>query len=312
MKASKKAWTEVERIARRDKHGVIRREDALQAGLTAAQVDRRVRRGQWVSGPNRTTLILSERAKDPISVLAAATDHGESVAWSESALGLWGIGENPLRPTVATTKRRRNAALDIVYIKNLQELPLTQRLGIPTATLELALASVAADFRKREVDEFIDESIRRRLTTWKRVEKVLRLFATKGRPGSAALQRILAERAKDAAVPLSAWGRDFANKLVASGLPTPLMEHRVMSSRGRLIAQVDLAYPEHCYAIELDSLEHHFFNDEAFETDRRRDVELGARGWRVGRFTWKQYTEEWDWIVSSIWAQIGPGLKKSA
>ncbi len=82
------------------------------------------------------------------------------------------------------------------------------------------------------------------------------------------------------------------------------MEWRIHDDRGAFLAQVDLAYPEYCYAIELDSLTYHL-NSEAFDTDRRRDAELSRQGWSVGRFTWSQYTNDWEWVISIIASQLG-------
>ncbi len=68
---------------------------------------------------------------------------------------------------------------------------------------------------------------------------------------------------------------------------------------GTLVAQVDLAWPHCRAAIELDSLEYHF-DLLSFESDRRRDVEIGNQGWSVDRFTWRQYVGEWEWILDVV------------
>ncbi len=296
----------VQDLARRDQHGAILRSQALNLGMNVAQIERRVRRGQWLRGPVRSTFLLADSASDPMASLAAATLGLDAVAWGRSALALWGVTDPPRRPEVASAKRRRNALVTIRCVKNLDQLPLTNRQGVRTATLELGLASSASFVDTRGLHELIDQALRLQLTTWDRVRRTLEGFATSGRPGSAKIRHVLTARNEDAAIPLSQWSRDFTAKLVASGMPRPKMEWRIHDQSDAFLAQVDLAYPKHRYAIELDSRTYHL-NSEAFETDRRRDAELSRQGWSVGRFTWNQYANEWDWVISVVASQLGIG-----
>ncbi len=294
----------IEYRAERDNHGVVLRSEARAAGMTRAQIDRRVRSGQWVSGPSKSTVLLAAKAANPLSILAAATQGHEAVAWGASALALWEIGEYPTKPVIASERRPESDQVEARFVKQLGALPLTNRQGIRTASVELGLASSAQALNLRGLNEVIDETLRRRLTTWERLERTFDEFSRPGRPGSALLRKVKTDRAIDAAVPLSQWSRDFANKLMAAGLPRPWMEWRVNSEEGILIAQVDLAYPKHRYALELDSVAHHL-NTEAFEVDRYRDAALSCLGWRVGRFTWRQFVYDWDRVVDTIEHQLG-------
>ena len=99
-------------------------------------------------------------------------------------------------------------------------------------------------------------------------------------------------------MPLSVWSRKFVRALDDAGLQRPEMEWRVLRD-GYLVAQVDLAYPELRYAVELDSIAFHL-NREAFEDDRRRDADLAAVGWLVRRFTWNQFEHRFPWVVGVI------------
>ncbi len=290
--------------AHRNHHGVMLRQDALAAGMTKTQIDRRVRRGQWLSGPGRSTLILAEFGHRPETWLYAANLAFGAIAWGRSALALWNLNDHPVRPIVACQRRPKCASIDLVSVRDLIMLPQTKRSGVKTATLEIALASLAANTSRQHLDELADEALRRGLTTLARVETAFGLLARRGRPGSRLLRQICTDRSIDPGVPLSGWSRQVADKLVRSGLPRPVMEHRVMSSELKLVAQVDLAYPIKCYAIELDSLQFHL-NAAAFEVDRRRDADLAQLGWRVSRFTWAQITNDWGWVLSTIRSQIG-------
>lgn len=292
----------VERSAIED-HGAFLRRDAQIAGMSKGQIDRRVRRGQWLSGPTRTTLVVAAQDAGPLTWLRAANLGLSALAWGSSALALHGLGQHPETPTIASPRRTRCSVYSTVAIADLSIIPSTRRLGIRTVTLESALASMAASLKRPGFEDIVDEALRQRLTTWSRLEASFERFALRGRKGSRLLHTIIADRSTDSVVPLSVWSREVATRLQRSGLPRPLMEHRVLDSRYGLIAQVDLAYVDNKVAIELDSVGFHL-NRAAFETDRRRDANLARHGWRVLRFTWAQCADDWRWVTETIRAQI--------
>ena len=78
--------------------------------------------------------------------------------------------------------------------------------------------------------------------------------------------------------------------LVEAGLPRPRLEYRIRRSDGAFLAQVDLAYPVHRVAIELDSVRFHL-NRESFVADPRRRNRLTLAGWTVLSFTWDDYID---------------------
>ncbi len=291
--------TRLEQAALRSNHGVILRSEAQAAGMTRAQIDRRVRQRQWIPGPARGTLILSGHADNPLAPLTAATIGSNAIAWGQSALALWGLCEHPSRPTIALERDLQSEKMVPHFVTGLKTLPHTRRQGIATASLELGLASVAGLTGRAELHELIDECLRKQLSTWNRIEGVFSRYAKQGRAGSRTISQIVNERSADRSIPLSKWSRDFVAELMRSGLPRPRMEWRIHDEHGAFLAQVDLAYPEQRYAIELDSVEYHL-GRQAFEVDRRRDADLSRQGWNVGRFTWTQFTGHWDWVMSVI------------
>ena len=81
-----------------------------------------------------------------------------------------------------------------------------------------------------------------------------------------------------------------ANLLVDAGFENPALEHQVRRADGSLVAQVDLAFPSHRVAIELDSARWHD-NRESFVQDRRRRNAITLAGWTVLNFTWSDYAD---------------------
>lgn len=58
--------------------------------------------------------------------------------------------------------------------------------------------------------------------------------------------------------------------------------------------------------VELDGSEHHA-GPEAFEADRRRDASLHALGYRVLRFSYRQVTQDWETVETTILRLIARG-----
>ena len=247
---------------------------------------------------------MAERAGDPIARLASATVGLEAVAWANSALAMWGLATFPTIPVVATSTQLRDPrGVEVRAVAALESLPITEHRGLALASLELSVASMADELTERSLQDLIDQVIRDRRTTWEHLEPVIHQFRRRGRAGSAMLGRIALERSGEGLVPLSIWSRDVKRLLVDNGFEIPVMEHRVCSAAGALVAQVDLAYPDAEYAIELDSVAFHL-NREAFLEDRRRDSALARAGWLSRRFTWAQFHEEPDLLLATVRADL--------
>ncbi|WP_035253646.1 endonuclease domain-containing protein [Agrococcus lahaulensis] len=99
-------------------------------------------------------------------------------------------------------------------------------------------------------------------------------------PGSAALLAAIAAARVGVDSP-----RETRSRLaiVAAGLPEPVVQHPVWHE-GRLVAELDLAYPELRIAIEYEG-DHHRTDAEQWAKDIRRQEELEALGWIVIRVT---------------------------
>lgn len=288
----------IERVATRH-HGVILRRQALEAGMPERQIKRRLERRQWVPAPVVGAYLLASAADDPASLLVASCRALDGVPWAESAVAWWELAAHPRRPVVAIRGRGVCAGVDVIRPRGLDHVILTRRHGIEVPTVESAVATMAASTSVAGLNALLDEAGRRRLTTPERIVDALELFTRRGRSGSAVVSEVLRTRRPESTVPLSDWGRWFADRLEASGFRRPVLEHRVLDGNGNLIAQVDAAYVDARLAFELDSVAHHH-NLTAFERDRIRDLRLAAQGWRTIRVTWFQYTNQWTEVVGAV------------
>jgi hypothetical protein len=70
--------------------------------------------------------------------------------------------------------------------------------------------------------------------------------------------------------------------LVRAGLPTPVLQHRLVNGRGSLVARLDLAYVPERLGVEYDG-EHHF-ETSAVRKDLLRQNAVRSLGWSLFRF----------------------------
>lgn len=77
--------------------------------------------------------------------------------------------------------------------------------------------------------------------------------------------------------------------LVDAGLPEPVVQHEVRDGR-RLVARIDLAYPQWKIAIEYEG-DGHRTDAAQWRRDIQRQRELEDRGWIVVRITQLDLTD---------------------
>lgn len=86
--------------------------------------------------------------------------------------------------------------------------------------------------------------------------------------------------------------------LVLAGLPRPVVQHPVRDRCGRVVATVDLAYPEQRTALEYEGREH--FAPQRCARDVYRYTRLQDLGWRVYRYTRRDVFGRQGEIVAEI------------
>ncbi len=274
-------------------HGVITRGQALAEGLTGRQIDRRVATGEWVveaRGVYRHRLIgPTWRGR----VLATCFALG-AVASHRTAATLHGIeGFRPGRVEVVVACGRWKPPADVILHQSTQMDRVAVEIidAIPCTGLSRTVLDIAAVVPRWELEHTVDAVIRDHGLDLAALYDVLARHARKGRDGCGRLREVLDGRMGVGTVPLSRWSRMVADLLVARSLPKPQMEFVVRDPSGDFLGQVDLAYPEHKVAIELDSIRWHL-NRESFEKDPERRNRLTVAGWAVLNFTWRRYVDD--------------------
>lgn len=276
----------------RRQHGLISRSQALGEGMTGRQIEGRLRSGVWereASGVYRHEAVPSTvRSR----LLALCMAHG-AVASHRSAAALHpieGYRLDRVEVVVPPGKGRCIRGARRYESSQMDLFKPVERDGIPCTSVGRTVLDLATVVSRRQLDRTIDAVLRDGQLRLSDLYAVLVSHARRGRRGCAALRASLAERFDDGVVPLSDWSRMVAGLLVDAGLDHPALEHRVRRADGSFVAQVDLAFPSHRVAIELDSARWHD-NRESFVQDRRRWNEITLAGWTVLNFTWRDYAD---------------------
>jgi hypothetical protein len=263
-------------------------EQALSAGYSVRQVQRRRETGRWEQMHPGVYRVAGSPASWEQRLFAACLAAGRGAVVSHrSAAHLWGLDQSR-RPLVElSVPPGRQPRVDGVIVHRSGDLTpavCTVRNGIAVTTPLRTILDLGAVQGPRAVERCLEVALGRQLVTLAGLRAILDSGARRGRQGAGILRRLLEVRSD---------GEDLAESVLEArmlglcrdqGLPQPVCQHEVRSGP-RLVGRIDFAYPDDRVAIEVDGYEFHASLD-AFHHDRARQNELVARGWTVLRFTW--------------------------
>ena len=159
---------------------------------------------------------------------------------------------------------------------------VTRLGGLSVTTVERTIVDTARLVGHRKLGQVIDSALRRRVLDLNRLRRcVTRLGAGPNRR-TASVHRALAERIPGYLPGDSDLESDVLRMIREWKLPLPIPNFRLVLSG--TVYHLDLAWPEYCVTVELDSWEYHR-GRQAFDDDRRRSNLLTAHGWTAFRFT---------------------------
>jgi very-short-patch-repair endonuclease len=293
-----RAYVRLESLAAAQ-HGVFTHGQAVASGVSDSLLWHRCRQGQWARVEPRVYRVAAAKRCWRQDLMAACLGAGRAAAASHRAAAcLWqldGMDEEVIELTVphGSSYRRHvvhRAPLAAVDVASVDGIPATT----PARTV-VDLGAVAAD----DLLERALESALRRGLSMPRLQWRLESLAGRGRPGVAALRRVLARRPSGAAATESELESRFLQLVREAGLPPPVRQH-VVRDGAAVVARVDFAYPERHLAIELDGFGPHAADVNAFHRDRTRQNRLVLLGWTVLRFTWEDVTGNGERVVATL------------
>jgi very-short-patch-repair endonuclease len=268
-------------------HGVFTRAQARAIGLSPSAIAHRLQAGRWVEITPRVYRLAgapeTERSTVSATVLSAGTP---AVATGTTTLALHDVRSFTLIPPMVVAARRPHRLALPGVTETFLLLP-SQRIvvdGIPTATVARALFDLAGTFGERRLARAVDAALAARKVTVPQIQTVVDELAERGRRGSPALRRILAERGKSYRPPTTDLESAFLELVLDSGLPVPERQATMTGTLG-WIGSVDFLWRSPRVVVETDGGEFHDSVTDR-QNDERRDRALELEGWTVLRFGW--------------------------
>jgi predicted transcriptional regulator of viral defense system len=176
--------------------GGFTRDQALGAGFSASQVQRRLDAGVWVRVHPRVYRHAGSPPTRALAVAAAVLWAGPGAVVSHtSAAVIWRMAHDaPDRVELVVRRARAPRAPGVVVhrVTRLDRVDVTMTVtGLPVTGVARTLIDVAAVVSERELVAMLDRALARGLVTRTALQHRLGTLGTRGRPGTARLQALL-------------------------------------------------------------------------------------------------------------------------
>jgi hypothetical protein len=264
-------------------YGVIKREQQLEA-FTASQIHRLRKKGAL----RRMHRWVDRVAGAPESweqvVMGAVLSRKGAVASFITAGSIWGIVKNPegyIHVTLPSHCQRKMRGIN-THRTYLTESAMSVHKGIPVTSVERTLLDLAGVLSLGDLARALDEALRRRLTSIRKVRLLLAEIGTRGRKHAGWLVSLLDERDDGTAPTESELESKVIPILKKTELPMPTGQVWLRNTRAGDV-RFDFASPDLKIGLEADSWEWHR-TKSAFIRDRDRDSACAEFGWQVLRY----------------------------
>jgi very-short-patch-repair endonuclease len=167
----------------------------------------------------------------------------------------------------------------------------SERNGVPMTSVARTCVDVAGVVSAAQLPAMLQRADDLRILDRRALDAAI--DRARGRRGIGALRAALADMDPDPAFVRSEFERRMRRLLRDRGLPLPDSNPWVE------VFEVDLVWPAQRVAVELDGYDTHR-GRLAFERDRERSLELEARGYRVLRVSWRQFTQRPDRVLAAL------------
>jgi Protein of unknown function (DUF559)/Transcriptional regulator, AbiEi antitoxin len=280
-------------------YGLITRRQALELGMSAAAISRRLESGEWL----RVFENVFRLASAPITVqqkwLAVCLRNPGRIWLSHRAsAAFWrldGFEQELVEATAVCDIRSSNRAI-VHRVQSMPPADVTVVAQIPVTTVHRTLIDLGAVVPADDVELALECALRRRITSIDRLQRRLAAIGTRGRRGPAVLGSIIRHhsgRPTDGALETR-----FVQFLRRFGLPMPDRQVAIHDEAG-LVGRVDFIYECLRVVVEVDSRAHHQ-RRSAWEDDLRRRNRLTSEGYLVLHVTYERLTNDPNGIAAEL------------
>jgi hypothetical protein len=275
-------------------HGVLTRRELLDAGVTAAEVDWRVRTGALI--PEFRGVYRVGHAAPSVSatyIAAVKACGGGALLSGLAAAYLWGLTKGPPPPPhVTTPTERRVTGITTRRSRRIDPRDRSTYNRIPVTTVARTLVDIAPLLSLADLARACHEADIRHNTAPPQVEAVLKRRPTS--PAAAKLRQVLRGETH---VTLSKLEAAFLTLLRQANLPLPHTNRRAGTKR------VDCRWPDHQLTVELDSFRYHN-SRHSWEADRIRERQAHARGDNFRRYTYTDVLQHPEPMLNELRALL--------
>jgi hypothetical protein len=269
--------------------GVVTRPALLLAGWSESRIERAIGSGAIVrvaAGIYRVRGAPWTRQASRHAAMAVAGQGAVLARWSAAeALGFADARPGPHHLLVPHGRRATTAAPERAAVsrtRRLERADITEVAGVTTTSAARTLLDLAGEVDAPRLAELSTEAIRR---TGLGLADLEQMLARNPRtPGRQRLRSAIDLLSDDGHRTRSMVEVAALAALQDAGLPRPVVAYTVRADDGTIIAEVDLAYPEHRIAIEIDGYRWHS-SPARKRADEERQNRLVLAGWTVLRFS---------------------------
>lgn len=267
----------------RRQHSLITAPQARACGVSADRARRWLRQGVWTTIVPGVYAVSGAPTNWRQRTLAAVLAAGPGAAASHTtAAALFGLSSCPFRAVEITVPRGRSHRSRLAAVHEsafLGPSDITVIDGIPVTRPARTLVDLAGSVSRAVLEDAVDDALVRRLTTLARLERRAAALGGSGRSGSALLRGVLASWTVGEVAEEVAEMR-LVRRLVAQGLPAPVLQYEIRDQGGHIVARADAAYPDDKVALELNGFRWHG-TPRGYARDQARARRLAALGWLV-------------------------------
>lgn len=279
---------QIERLLR-EQAGVISRSQAVTAGMSTDQVDRRLRSRRWRRLHPGVYLVADRELTNSARIHAAVLWTGEDATLSGVAAAwwhqLWGVAPSTIDITVPLSQSLRSCRKVRIRRRELDWLDRTHLDGLWVTNVALTVPEAAVDLGGKG-QQLLDRALQRRVRYKDLIQAYSRNLGWHGSKAAGDLLRSCADRA-------ASEGERVIRLMRAAGITGWV--------RGYWFGgcEFDFAFPELRVAVEVDGWAWHV-DVERFRHDRRKQNTLELAGWTVLRFTWHDLTQRPEQVLTEI------------